>query len=74
MKKTLNRKDMRPEDIGRMVIYNPMPAHLEEGVITSFNEHVVFVRYGSSYGSKATSYEDLRWSFPGGVQPTDRNA
>ena len=64
MKMTLNRKDMRPEDIGRMVIYESMPAHLEEGVITSFNDHVVFVRYGSSHWPQATSYEDLRWSFP----------
>ena len=44
MKRTLHRKDMRPEDIGRMVIYDPIHTDLEEGVITSFSDHVVFVR------------------------------
>jgi hypothetical protein len=52
------------EDIGRKVIYtgNRYPGGLiEEGVITSFNEHAVFVRYGKEVGSKATSREDLEW-------------
>lgn len=37
-------------DIGRKVIYtgNRYPGgKIEEGVITSFNEHTVFVRYGA---------------------------
>jgi hypothetical protein len=54
-------------DIGRKVIYtgNRYPGgKTEEGVITSFNKAVVFVRYGSDYGSKATSYGDLEWVMP----------
>ena len=38
------------EDIGRAVVYtgNRYPGgKLEEGVITSFHDHAVFVRYGS---------------------------
>ncbi len=51
-------------DIGREVVYtgNRYPGgKLEEGVITSFNAHWVFVRYGTDYGSKATSRADLEW-------------
>lgn len=51
-------------DIGRKVVYtgNRYPGgQPEEGVITSFNDHAVFVRYGAEYGSKATSREDLEW-------------
>ena len=50
------------DDIGRKVVYTGNHGGpLEEGVITSFNAHAVFVRYGSDYGSKATSREDLEW-------------
>ncbi len=55
------------KDIGRAVIYtgNRYPGgRLEEGVITSFNDYSVFVRYGSDKGSKGTSRADLRWSSP----------
>jgi hypothetical protein len=51
-------------DIGRGVIYtgNRYPGgKLEEGVITSFNDYAVFVRYGADKGSKATSRADLEW-------------
>lgn len=54
-------------DVGRKVIYtgNRYPGgKLEEGVITSFNDHSVFVRYGSDYGSKGSAREDLEWVFP----------
>lgn len=53
-----------PTDVGRKVVYtgNRYPGgRLEEGVITSFNEHSVFVRYGGDTGSKGTSREDLEW-------------
>ena len=56
------------EDIGRSVVYtgNRYPGgKLEEGVITSFHDHAVFVRYCSDKHSKATSRADLDW-----VQPT----
>ncbi|SIO65351.1 hypothetical protein SAMN05443247_10544 [Bradyrhizobium erythrophlei] len=55
------------DDIGRGVVYtgNRYPGgRLEEGVITSFNDHRVFVRYGSDKGSKSTSREDLEWVRP----------
>ncbi len=35
------------------------PAEVEAGVITSVNDHYVFVRYGAEWQSKATSPEDL---------------
>lgn len=52
------------DDIGRSVIYtgNPYPGgKIEEGVITSFNEHWVFVLYGAEKHSKGTSRRDLEW-------------
>jgi hypothetical protein len=55
------------EDIGRAVVYtgNRYPGgKLEEGVITSFNDYRVFVRYGADQGSKATSRADLEWKRP----------
>jgi hypothetical protein len=54
-------------DIGRAVVYTgrryPGGA-LEEGVITSFNDYRVFVRYGADKHSKATSRADLEWVRP----------
>lgn len=35
---------------------------MEEGVITSFNDAVIFVRYRGDNHSKATSREDLEWT------------
>jgi hypothetical protein len=52
-------------DVGRKVVYtgNRYPGgKIEEGVITSFNGSVVFVRYGADYGSKGTSRQDLEWT------------
>lgn len=52
-------------DIGRLVIYREIPGHIrEQGVITSFNDGYVFVRYGSDTHSKATRREDLEWLRP----------
>jgi hypothetical protein len=51
-------------DIGRAVVYTGnrySGGKLVEGVITSFNDHRVFVRYGSDKGSKSTSRENLEW-------------
>ena len=53
------------KDIGRAVVYQP--GHWsnrdaqEQGIITSFNETMVFVRYGSNPQSKATLRWDLNW-------------
>lgn len=51
-------------DVGRGVVYTGNRyegGKLEQGVITSFNGHSVFVRYKGDVGSKATSREDLEW-------------
>jgi hypothetical protein len=55
------------DDIGRAVVYtgNRYPGgKLEEGVITSFTDHSVFVRYGADKYSKGTSRADLEWTRP----------
>lgn len=55
------------DDIGRKVIYtgNRYPGgQPEEGVITSFNDRYVLVRYGAKFGSESTSREDLEWFMP----------
>lgn len=52
-------------DIGRKVVYRTAPNYEpEEGIITSFNESCVFVRYGTSINGIATSREDLDWLRP----------
>jgi hypothetical protein len=52
------------DDIGRKVVYTTIWNDTrEEGVITSFNNHFVFVRYGSDINSKATRREDLEWMY-----------
>jgi hypothetical protein len=55
------------DDIGRAVVYtgHRYPGgELEHGVITSFHDHAVFVRYGADTHSKATSRADLEWARP----------
>lgn len=56
--------DPKVEDVGRTVVYtgNRYPGgKLEDGIITSFNDSAVFVRYHGDVHSKATSREDLEW-------------
>ena len=53
----------KSDDVGRTVIYRPWDRP-EEGVITSFNDHYIFVRYGADKNSKATRREDLKWAKP----------
>lgn len=51
-------------DVGRLVVYtgNRYPGgKLEEGVITSYNAHSVFVLYRGDLRSKGTSRSDLEW-------------
>jgi hypothetical protein len=57
----------KEDDIGRAVVYtgNRYPGgKLEDGVITSFTDYSVFVRYGADKYSKATSRADLEWVWP----------
>mgnify|MGYP006921359918 CR=1 FL=1 len=49
------------EDIGKPVVYSPVLGGRQEGVITSFNDYCIFVRYGVSVTSQATFREDLFW-------------
>jgi hypothetical protein len=56
--------DPTEQDIGRLVLYTGnryQDGVKEEGVITSFNDHCVFVRYGGAKHSQATSRSDLEW-------------
>jgi hypothetical protein len=48
------------KDVGRKVIYKP-GLNDEVGIINSFNDHVVFVRYNGSIHSQGTRREDLQW-------------
>lgn len=54
------------KDIGRGVVYQAghPDAEREEGGITSFNDHFVFVRYRKQHSTahgQATKREDLNW-------------
>jgi len=65
MTDALKPKGINPTDadIGRKVVYRSAPDYkAEEGVITSFNERVVFVRYGAGVTSAATERRDLDWT------------
>jgi len=57
--------DPTDADLGRSVVYQAghPGAELEDGIITSFNDTAVFVRYRGDLHSKGTSREDLRWAF-----------
>jgi hypothetical protein len=52
------------DDIGRSVIYrrDSPRGETEEGVITSYNDFCVFVRYGANKHSQSTLREDLDWA------------
>lgn len=53
------------KDIGRVVLYQGgHPDDKDRGVITSFNDHCVFVRYGGKQTSQATDRRDLSWEHP----------
>lgn len=56
--------DPTEADIGRQVIYHGHAGERESGVITSYNDSVVFVRYGTGCTSAATDREQLAWAFP----------
>lgn len=49
------------DDIGRKVIYRRPYCKVEEGFITSMNDHYVFVRYGAGDTSAATDPEDIEF-------------
>lgn len=54
--------EVTANDIGRSVTYHGnFGGPLEHGVITSYNDLFVFVRYGADMNSKATNREDLTY-------------
>ena len=62
MRKTETERVIICKQCGRRVVYRTAPDYeSEEGVITSFNDTAVFVRYGADVNSKPTSREDLDW-------------
>lgn len=52
------------KDVGRLVIYQRESSQTgcRFGIITSFNDYCVFVRYGEDQHSKGTRREDLEWA------------
>ena len=57
--------DLTENDKGRMVVYQQgtgQERQTDEGVVVSWNESFVFVRYKGDIGSKATYPEDLSFS------------
>lgn len=54
------------DDIGRLVIYRQGSELEERGVITSFNDNYIFVRYNGDVNSKATNSWDLQYEIKGG--------
>ncbi len=54
-------------DKGRLVTYHPGHGGTEAGVISSWNDKFIFVRYTSGSTAAATDPTDLTWQF------TDRN-
>ena len=54
--------EVTDHDIGRAVIYRPLDNEPERGIITSFNERFVFVRYSDDSQSKATQRRDLEYA------------
>ena len=61
----LDTRDLNASCIGKRVVYTPLNSRgvQEEGVITSFNDIFIFVRYDGDTHSKATYPHDLEWWF-----------
>ena len=58
----MNIAELQINDKDRLVIYKQGTDEQEEGVITSWNDRFVFVRYGGDNHSKATYPQDLTFS------------
>lgn len=60
----ISLEDLRPKHVGKKVVYRPAfapNAAPEHGVITSWNDTMIFVRYRPGGGSAATNPRDLSW-------------
>jgi len=54
--------DLKPEDIGRAVVYEPYPgAKLEDGTIKAWNDSFVFVVYDHTMRGIATPPNKLQF-------------
>jgi hypothetical protein len=49
-------------DKGREVVYGYRDPEMEFGIISSWNERFIFVKYNGNQQSQATKPEDLRFS------------
>ena len=52
---------LKDSDVGRRVRYHVFDGSFEEGVITSWNDVNIFVRYGADIHSQSTTPSDLSW-------------
>lgn len=59
--------DPQPGDEGKWVTYFALDGHREAGIISSWNDRVVFVRYHTGDTAAATSREYLHWGLIGTV-------
>jgi hypothetical protein len=69
--------DPAPTDKGRSVLYRGTGMGMaERGIISSWNERVVFVRYSGGDTAAATQRSDLFWpeDMPEGTPFVDRTA
>ena len=55
----INIKELKPDDIGRLVTYSDFSGVVETGIIKSWNESFVFVVYYARKGG-STNCEKLR--------------
>lgn len=65
---TIKVEELTESDIGREVRYKPWPncpkGVIEFGVIVSFNQSVIFVRYDGGRNAKGTTPSDLEFVWP----------
>lgn len=55
--------DPRPGDEGKWVHYKAHDGHIENGRVSSWNDSVVFVRYGRGDTAAATDRSQLDWGY-----------
>ena len=60
--------DPKPGDEHKYVTYIAHDGHREAGLISSWNEHYVFVRYSTGDTAAATERCDLHWGLVGNVR------
>lgn len=53
--------DLKPDDVGRNVTYTAHHGEREHGVISSWNDTYVFVRYGMGSTAAATDPDQLEF-------------